>query len=61
MFFRKGRKSKILNKRPLHCATDNNSKEMFKILISKGADVNAEGNKSENLIKFLLINIIESK
>ena len=30
------------NKTPLHYATENNSKEIFEILISKGADINAK-------------------
>ena len=29
------------NKTPLHIALEKNSKEMFEILISKGADINA--------------------
>ena len=42
MFEKRKRKLNYKNKTPLHSAIENNSKEIGKILISKGADINAE-------------------
>ena len=43
-FFKKKRRRSLTHKyrTPLHYAADNNSKEMFELLISKGADSNAK-------------------
>ena len=42
----------------LHIAIEKNSKEIFEILISKGADINAKDIIYLNMILLFLINII---
>ena len=42
LIFNKERKFREKNFTPLHCAAINNSKDLGKILISKGADINAK-------------------
>ena len=48
------------NRTPLHIAAMRNSKEMIKLLISKGADINAKAIIYLNIILLILflINII---
>ena len=43
---------------PLHYAAENNSKEMFEILISKGADINAIDIIYLNILILFLIKVI---
>ena len=53
--FKKKRKLNLKNKTPLHWATWKNSKDMFNLLISKGANVNLfdfHNLKSKKEIKF---------
>ena len=45
-------------KTPLHIALENNFKEISEILISKGADINAEDIIYQNLIIVLFIKIV---
>ena len=54
-------KSRKLNKKnwgPLHIAAEKNSKEIFELLISKGADVNAKDIIHLNIKILFLIKII---
>ena len=44
----------------LHYATKRNSKEMFEILISKGADINATAIKYQTIIIFFLTKILHN-
>ena len=46
------------NKTPIHYAAENNSIEIGKILISKGADINAKDIIYLNIEILFLINII---
>ena len=46
------------NKTPLHIALENNSKEIGKILISKGADINAKDIYYQNIRILFLIKVI---
>ena len=46
------------NETPLHYAARNHSKEMFELLISKGADRNAINIIHPNMLIVFLINII---
>ena len=46
---------------PLHYAAKYNSKEMFELIISKGADIQAIGIIDLHLILLFLINIIYNK
>ena len=41
------------NRTPLHYAAENNSKEVFELLISKGADIDAKGIIYLNIILFI--------
>ena len=50
-----------MNQTPLHSAAKNNSKEMFEILISKGADINAKDIIYLNVIILFLIKFISNK
>ena len=43
---------------PLHIALENNSKEIGKLLISKGADINAKDIIYLNMIILFLIKIL---
>ena len=43
---------------PLHYAAEKNSKEIGELLISKGADINAEDFIYLNLITLLLTNVL---
>ena len=49
------------NKTPLHYAGAKHSYEIKELLISKGADINAEDIIYLNMIIFFLINIIYKK
>ena len=49
------------NKTPLHYASEQNSKEIGKILISKGADINATDSISFHIIIIFLMNIVKDK
>ena len=46
------------NKTPLHYATENNSKEIGELLISKGADINAKNILYLNIKILFFIKII---
>ena len=50
-----------MNRTPLHYAAKNDSKKVGKLLISKGADINAKDLNNQNLMFILLIKKIESK
>ena len=50
-----------MNKTPLHFAIENDSKEMFELLILKGADINVTFLINLNMILLFLINIILNK
>ena len=50
-----------MNKTPLHFAAFYISKEMFKILISKGANVNAKDSIYHHIILLFLIKILWKK
>ena len=52
------RKSYKKNKTPLHYAAEKNTKNIFEILISKGADINAIDIIYLNILISFLINII---
>ena len=49
--YNKWRKLNKKNDTPLHEATENNSKEMLELLISKGADINAKTYDNKNLFE----------
>ena len=49
------------NQTPLHCTLENNSIEMFEILLSKGADINIIDNHFQIRIILLLIKLISRK
>ena len=51
----------LKNATPLHFAVKNNSKDMFELLISRGADINAKDFNYLIIIVHLLIIIINNK
>ena len=56
--YNKLRKSNQKNETPLHYSIEKNSKEMFEILISKGANINAKDIIYLNIIILFVVKII---